>query len=212
MSRKRIYVLDTSVFLTNADSIYEYGIHDVVVPFKVLEEVDKHKKRQDGVGGQARKIIRILDELRTKGSLFDGVRIRKNHGILYAWGTEGLGTSGLPKDLNPTIPDHLIIATALTVQKLFPEKKIIMVSRDINMRVICDSIGLLTEDYLINQIVKNSESIYTGMSSHLVDDQIIDRFYEGEEIYLEVDEGVYNANQYLMLVSNANEKKTAFSP
>jgi len=209
MSRKRIYVLDTSVFLTNADSIYEYGIHDVVVPFKVLEEVDKHKKRQDGVGGQARKIIRILDELRTKGSLFDGVRIRKNHGILYAWGAEGLGTSGLPKDLNPTIPDHLIIATALTVQKQFPEKKIIMVSRDINMRVICDSIGLLTEDYLINQIVKNSESIYTGMSSHLVDDQIIDRFYEGEEIYLEADEGVYNANQYLMLVSNANEKKTA---
>ena len=188
MSRKKIYVLDTSALLTNADCIYSYGNNDLVIPFKVLEEIDKHKKRQDGVGIQSRKTIRILDELRDKSSLFNGVRIRRGHGLLHAWGTEDLRHSGLPKDLDPSIPDHLIIATALSVKNKHPSRKVIMVSRDINMRVICDALGLETEDYINNQVVKDSESIYTGFVSHLVDDRVIERFYEKEDIYLEVEE------------------------
>ena len=211
MSRKKIYVLDTSAILTNADCIYGYANNDLVIPFKVLEEIDKHKKRQDGVGIQSRKAIRIFDELRSKGSLFNGVRVRKGHGILHAWGTEGLRKSGFPKDLDPAIPDHLIIATALAVKNHHSDRKVIMVSRDINMRVICDSIGLETEDYINNQIVKDSDSIYTGFASHLVDEQIIDRFYDGEDIFLEKDEGIHYSNEYVMLVSNANEKKTALA-
>tara|TARA_Y100000034_G_scaffold132839_1_gene196804 strand:+ start:2777 stop:4117 length:1341 start_codon:yes stop_codon:yes gene_type:complete len=211
MSRKKIYVLDTSALLTNADCIYSYGNNDLIIPFKVLEEIDKHKKRQDGVGAQSRKTIRILDELRLKSSLFKGVRIRKGHGILYAWGTEGLRKSGLPKDLDPSIPDHLIIATALSVRNTYPDRKVVMVSRDINMRVICDAIGLETEDYINNQVVKDTESIYTGFVSHLVDDRTIERFYEGDDIYLEADEAKCHPNQFLMLVSNANQKKTALA-
>jgi len=176
-----------------------------------LEEIDKHKKRQDSVGTQSRKTIRILDELRTKGSLFSGVRIRKGHGLLYAWGSETLRKSGFPKDLEPSIPDHLIIATALSVKKEHPTRKVIMVSRDINMRVICDSIGLETEDYINNQIVKDSESIFTGFATHLVDDRVIERFYDGEDIYLEPEELACHPNQFLMLVSNANQKKTALA-
>jgi len=210
MSRKKIFVLDTSVFLTRADCVYGFRNHDIVVPFKVLEEIDKHKGRQDGVGSQARKIIRILDGLRAKGTLFKGIRIRKGSGLLYTWGTEKLGSAGFPKDLDSTIPDHLIVATAMAVQKEHPIRKVIMVSRDINMRVICDSVGLLTEDYIVEQAVENSESIYAGFESHLVDDAVIDRFYAKEEIFLgEEETKKYNSNQYLMLVSNANEKKTA---
>ena len=211
MSRKKIYVLDTSALLTNADCIYGYGANDLVIPFKVLEEIDKHKKRQDGVGIQSRKAIRIFDDLRSKGSLFNGVRIRKGRGLLHAWGTENLRHSGLPKDLDPSVPDHMIIATALSVKNDHPTRKVIMVSRDINMRVICDSIGLETEDYINNQIVKDSSSIYTGFTSHLVDEQIIDRFYGGEDVFIDQEEGKYYPNQYLMLVSNANEKKTALA-
>jgi PhoH-like ATPase len=211
MSRKKIYVLDTSALLTNADCIYSYGNNDLIIPFKVLEEIDKHKKRQDSVGVQSRKTIRILDELRTKASLFKGVRVRKGHGVLYAWGTEGLRESGLPKDLDPSIPDHLIIATALSVRNTHPDRKVIMVSRDINMRVICDAIGLETEDYINNQVVKDTESIYTGFFSHLVDDRTIERFYEGDDIYLEAEEARCHPNQFLMLVSNANQKKTALA-
>ena len=123
MSRKKIYVLDTSTLLTNASCIYGYGINDLVIPFKVLEEIDKHKKRQDGVGTQSRKAIRIFDDLRSRGSLFNGVRIRKGHGLLHAWGTENLRRSGLPKDLDPSVPDHMIIATALSVKNDHPDRK-----------------------------------------------------------------------------------------
>jgi len=211
MSRKKIYVIDTSVLLTNAASIYSFGNNDLVLPFKVLEEIDKHKKRQDGVGSQSRKIIRILDELRSKGSLFKGVRIRKGKGILYAWGAEAAKEGDLPEDLDKSIADHIIIATALAVKRRHPTQKIIMVSRDINMRVICDSVGLLTEDYINHQIVKNSDSIYTGFASRLVDDEIVDRFYNKEDIYLDREDANYYPNQFLMLVSSANEKKTALA-
>ena len=64
---KKNYVLDTSVYLTDAEAVYNFDNHDIFVPLKVLEEVDKHKKRQDTVGVNARKIIRILDEFRTRG-------------------------------------------------------------------------------------------------------------------------------------------------
>ena len=79
---KKIYVLDTNVFLTNSKSIFEYQNNDIIIPLKVLDEIDKHKKRQDGVGLNARSIIRILDNLRSKGNLHKGVRISRGKGIL----------------------------------------------------------------------------------------------------------------------------------
>ena len=63
---KKTYVLDTSVLLTSAVSIYSYGNNDLIIPIKVLEEIDKHKKRQDSVGSNARNVIKIFDELRKK--------------------------------------------------------------------------------------------------------------------------------------------------
>ena len=81
---KKTFLLDTSVYLTDAQAIYSYGFHDIIIPLKVLEEIDKHKKRQDGVGSNARSIIRTFDGLRERGNLNKGVRIRKGKGIAYA--------------------------------------------------------------------------------------------------------------------------------
>ena len=64
-------------------------------------------------------------------------------------------------------------------------KKVILVSRDINMRVKCDSLGIPTEDYAPNRIVAKTNELYTGFKTHLVDDQVIDQFYTGEDIFLE---------------------------
>ena len=83
---KKTYVLDTNVFLTNAKSIFEFKNNDIVIPLKVLDEIDKHKKRQDGVGLQARAIIRTLDELRSKGNLHKGVRLARGKGIISVRG------------------------------------------------------------------------------------------------------------------------------
>jgi PhoH-like ATPase len=208
MSRKKTYVLDTSVYLTNADCIYAFKNNDIHVPLKVFEEIDKHKKRQDAVGAQARKIIRIWDELRSTGSLEKGVRIRKGLGIIKAVSSSGVTKEDLPSDLDISIPDHLILATALKAQRE-STRKVILVSRDINMRVIADAIGLQSEDFQNQQIVDNSDSIFTGYSTVLVDDQTIDQFYERKDVFL--DHIDLHPNQYLMLVSNANEKKTALA-
>ena len=208
MSRKKIYVLDTSVYLTNAECIYAFKNNDIHVPLKVFEEIDKHKKRQDAVGAQARKIIRIWDELRTAGSLDKGVRIRKGLGVVKSISASGITPADLPCDLDTKIPDHLIIATALKAQRE-SDRKVVLVSRDINMRVIADAVGLTSEDFQNNQIVDTSENIFTGYSTVVVDDQTIDQFYERKDVYLER-EGLHS-NQYLMLVSNANEKKSALA-
>jgi PhoH-like ATPase len=206
MSRKKTYVLDTSVYLTNAECIYAFENNDIHVPLKVFEEIDKHKKRQDAVGAQARKIIRIWDELRHGGSLDKGVRIRKGLGVVKSISASGLTPEDLPPDLDIKIPDHLIIATALKAQRE-STRKIVLVSRDINMRVIADAVGLISEDFQNNQVVDTSENIFDGCTTVLVDDQIVDRFYERQSVYLE-GKGLF-PNQYVMLVSNANEKKTA---
>jgi PhoH-like ATPase len=206
MARKKIYVLDTSVYLTNADCIYAFENNDIHVPLKVFEEIDKHKKRQDVVGGQARKIIRLWDELRTRGAINKGVRIRKGLGVIKSISASGITQDDLPSDLDIKIPDHLIIATALKAQKE-TSTKVILVSRDINMRVIADAIGLASEDFQNDQVVDNSENIFTGFTTVLVDDQNIDNFYERKQVYLE-DKSLF-PNQYVMMVSNANAKKSA---
>ena len=210
---KKNFVLDTSVYLTDADSIFKFDNHDIFIPLKVLEEIDKHKKRQDMVGINARKIIRTLDDLRTRGSLQKGVRLDKGKGVIKVMSYESLKDSIFPADLDIRIPDHVIIATALAIREIQPRRKTVVVARDINMRVICDSIGLETQDYLSEKAITSSDELYQGFATIAVDDQIIDRFYAGEDILLEeedLDEPLYT-NEYLMMVSNANPKKSALA-
>ena len=168
MATKRNYLLDTSVCLSDSNAIYKFDNHDIFLPLKVLEEIDKHKKRQDSVGLNARNIIRSLDELRSKGSLEKGVRLGKGQGIIRVMSYELLNESGLPSDLDPNVADHIIIATAKAVQKSHPKRKTVVVSRDINMRVICDSVGLIAEDYTSEKAVNNSEDCIRDFLSFLL--------------------------------------------
>ena len=209
---KKNYVLDTSVYLTDADSLYNFGNNDIFIPLKVLEEIDKHKKRQDSVGINARKTIRSLDEMRAKGNLQKGVRLDKGKGIVKVISYEVLKDVVFPPDLDMSIPDHMIIATAMAIRE-DSTRKTVVVSRDINMRVICDSIGLLAEDYTTEKVVTCSDELYSGLAIHLVDDQVIDRFYDGDDIYIEEEDTKqeWHPNQYILMVSNANEKKTCIA-
>jgi PhoH-like ATPase len=204
---KKTYVLDTSVYLTDSNCINSFGNNDIVIPLKVLEEIDNHKKRQDSVGSQARSIIRNLDALRDKGSLSKGVRIDKGMGIVRVASYNPLC---LPDDLDLDDSDNQIIATALSEQEIAPKsRKVVVVSRDINMRVKCDALGLLTEDYQAEQVVESSEGLYTGRAEILVDEQVIDRFYAGGDISIRKEEYLLYPNQFVMLISNSNDKKTA---
>ena len=204
---KKTYVIDTSVFLSDANALYRFKNNDIIIPIKVLEEIDKHKKRQDSVGFNARLIIKHLDELRTKGSLHKGLRLGKGMGILRV----AKASSDLPKDLDFNVPDHQILSVAVHESKENEKRKVIVVSRDINMRVIADSLGLISEDYETNSIVEDKDKVYEGFAEVLVDDEFIERFYDHEEMVLEesmVKEKLY-PNQFLLLISSSNPKKSA---
>ena len=208
---KKFYVLDTSVYLTDYRAIFSYDNNDIIIPLVVLEELDNCKKRPNGVGVNARSIIRILDELREKGNFQKGIRIRKGLGLCF---TKAPDLLELPPGFSSTVADHQIIATALTIKKEFPERKVIVASNDINLRIKCDAVGLNAEGYKSEKVIKTAHELYSGFAKVLVDDQIIDRFYAGEQIFLSdaVDEKpeLY-ANQFVMLVSSSNEKKTAIT-
>jgi PhoH-like ATPase len=205
---KKIYMLDTNVLLTSANSLFSFKNNDIIIPLKVIEEIDKHKKRQDGVGVNARNTIRVLDSLREKGNLHKGVRLGRGMGILSI---KGFNSDDLPKEFSLEDADNQIICTAITHKKEVGRKKVIVVSRDINMRIKCDSLEILCEDYTTEQVVESTEDLYTGFKEHLVDDQTVDQFYQEEEIYLEEEEIKLNNNQFVMLVSNQNDKKTALA-
>lgn len=208
---KKVYVIDTNVFLSDFNAVYAFQDNDIVVPLKVLEEIDKHKKRQDGVGANARQVIRIFDGLREKGQLDKGVKIGGRKGTLIV---RDFGNYKLPSEMSMQDPDNQILATVLNL--MWEEDKegqlnreVYLVSQDINMRVKADALGIQAQDYTTNKIVEMKEEIYTGFTSHLVDDAMIDRFYGGERMFLEEKDIKLHPNQYVMLVSNANEKKTA---
>ena len=201
---KKIFVLDTNVLLTDSNSILNFDDGDIAIPLKVLDEIDKHKKRQDSVGVHARNTIRKLDELRSQGNLFEGVELEGNKVFV-----KGFDPFKLPDDLDVENPDNQIIATALSLKEDNKKSKVIMVSRDINMRVKCDALSIDCEDYSNDQVVDDIEGLYTGLTEHLVDDQIIDSVYKDESVYLDEDEIKVEPNQFVMLISNSNDKKTA---
>ena len=147
------------------------------------------------------------------GSLQKGVRLGKGKGILKVMTYEDAEKAEFPEDLTKSVPDHIIIATGLYISAQYPRRKTILISNDINMRVICDSLGLMSQDYTSEEAVHSSDELYDGFSNILVDDQLIDLFYADEKIYLDefdCTEPMF-PNQYLLLTSNSNPKKTCLA-
>ena len=206
----KVYIIDTSVCLTDSSCIYHYGSDNIIIPMKVLEEIDKHKKRQDSVGANARSIIREFDILREKGSLQDGVSLGEGKGTLYV---SRVPITRIPEDLNKADADHIIMTAALIEKEDNPDKDVRLVSRDINMRVMTDSLGIESEDYVENQVISSQSDLYTGMSNLRVDDHLIEEIYSsGHYIPDEGDELTFSLpNQCYVLKSLLEPKKSVLA-
>jgi PhoH-like ATPase len=213
MAKKNL-IIDTNVFLSDSDCFEKFENNDLFIPIKVLEELDKHKTRQDSVGFHARQAIKKFDALRTSGSLSKGVRLGKGLGVLRFVKACEIALEKLPRGLSHKSSDNLILAAALAIKDEFPKRKCIVVSQDVNMRVIADALGLLTEDYISSQVVSSRDVIFEGFTKFLVDDFMVDEFYDKQPVWLYEEDAaeqgiVLYPNQYVMLVSVENEKKTA---
>lgn len=215
MAKKNL-IIDTNVFLSDSECFEKFQNNDLFVPIKVLEELDKHKTRQDSVGFHARQAIKRFDALRASGSLSKGVKLGKGLGTLRFVKAEELVTEELPQGLSHKSSDNLILAAALAIKAENPKRKCIVVSQDVNMRVIADALGLLTEDYISSQVVSSRDVIYEGFTKFLVDDFMVEEFYDKEDVWLYEEDAaeqkiVLFPNQFVMLVSVENEKKTAIA-
>lgn len=215
MAKKNL-IIDTNVFLSDSDCFEKFENNDLFVPIKVLEELDKHKTRQDSVGFHARRSIKRFDALRASGTLSKGVRLGKGLGVLRFVKAEELALDELPMGLSHKSSDNLILAGALAIKAENPKRKTVVVSQDVNMRVIADALGLLTEDYISSQVVDSRDVIFEGFTKFLVDDIDIDEFYDKQDVYLYEEDATeqkikLHPNEFVMMVSVENEKKTALA-
>ena len=213
MAKKNL-IIDTNVFLSDSECFEKFENNDLFIPIKVLEELDKHKTRQDSVGFHARQAIKRFDSLRASGTLSKGVRLGKGLGVLRFVKASENALEELPQGLSHKSSDNLILAAAIAIKAEFPKRKTIVVSQDVNMRVIADALGLQTEDYVSTQVVSSRDVIFEGFTKFLVDDFMVDEFYEKQPVWLYEEDAaeqdiVLFPNQYVMLVSVENEKKTA---
>lgn len=168
------FIIDSNVFLHDPNCFKSFQNSELVIPLPVLDELDKIKNRPDEIGRNARVVVRFLDGLRAYGSLNQGIqydtvfiRVELNH-------QEHI--SGLNKSI-----DNRIISVALGLQK--EGKSVKVISKDINLRVKCDALGIVAEDYTTDKMAEVPDSIYSGLMVKEVSPIIINEFYEGKLEY-----------------------------
>ena len=174
--QKKIFVLDTSVILYNHNSIYSFDDNDVAIPITVLEELDNFKKGNDTKNFEAREFIREMDRLSGDFILTEWLPLGGKLGR-FKVEMNGKGLLDAVQILGEDKADHRIINSALALSKDNPDKKVVLVTKDINLRLKAKSLNLHSEDFQTGKI-KNVEELYTGKSIiNGVDVSVIDQIY-----------------------------------
>ncbi|MFZ9980827.1 MAG: PhoH family protein [Cyclobacteriaceae bacterium] len=160
---KKIFVLDTSVIIFEHNSILNFAEHDIVIPITVLEELDNFKKGNDTKNFEAREFIRLLDKL-AKGQMlhqWNPLNGKDKGKFRVIMETGGDGVIDASRIFNEDKADHRILNCALKAQADEKQRKVILVSKDINLRLKAKSLGLLAEDYTTGK-VQNISDLYSG--------------------------------------------------
>ncbi|MDR1952268.1 MAG: PhoH family protein [Elusimicrobiota bacterium] len=197
----KTFVLDTNVLLHDPDAMFSFGDNKVVIPMTVIEELDLFKKLNDERGRNARLISRKLDSLRIKGKLSLGVEI-KHGGILKIEMLQG--NADLPKDFSTDKTDNTILSIALQLKK--KRERVIFITKDINLRIKCEMLGLETQDY--EKLKVNVDELYTGWREFKVPESIIDQFYKDRKLLIKTE--LY-PNELVWLKDEAASSKSALA-
>ncbi len=176
-STKKIFVLDTNVILHDSSCVNQFQEHDVVVPVTVLEELDHFKKGSEMIHFHAREFLRTLDSLSGDRIFNDGMKLGPNRGRLILR-LEQPFHPDLAMNFATSKPDHHILNIAYHLSKEHPKQQVILVTKDVNLRMKAKSIGLIAQDYTTDH-VKNVETLYTGKrTEENVNAGLIKRMYE----------------------------------
>jgi PhoH-like ATPase len=199
------YILDTNVLLHDPNSILAFKGNNVLIPIEVIEEIDRFKRESSELGQNARTVSRTLDAFRAKGHLNKGVKL-ENGGMLRIVFHENNGQNGSPFGNNTV--DSRIVGLSLAVHKAEPKVPAILVTKDINLRIKADTLGLAAEDYETDRVLLTE--LYTGMIEITVSAEKMSRFRVEGELDLN-GHGTYFPNEYCTLVEEINTKRTALT-
>lgn len=175
---RKLFVLDTNVVLHDARCIQNFDEHDVIIPITVLEEIDKFKRGNEDIHFQARQFMRALDSM--TGPVLDETGVSRGEGlgnlrVVWMPNIESEIQSAFMSD----VADHRILNSAVRLQKENPEASVVLVSKDINLRMKARSMGLVAEDYEADK-VSGAEGMYVGRRT--IDNvacEEIEPFFEG---------------------------------
>jgi PhoH-like ATPase len=196
------FVLDTNVLLHNPSAIFMFADNEVVIPFDVIEELDKFKTNSDDLGRNARTVIRHLDSLRRKGNLANGVKLNGGGGSLRVV-LDGDQTA-CPM-LTANTPDNRIICCAYALHT--QGKRVVFITKDINARIKSDAMGLVTEDFEAQKV--DFEKLYTGWREMNVSSDVIDKLFSAKQVQVEIEKPY--ANEFVLLKDQIDPSHTAIA-
>ncbi|HPN31704.1 MAG TPA: PhoH family protein [bacterium] len=200
---QKIFILDTNVLLHDADSIFKFSDNIVVIPVVVLEELDTFKKRMDEVGKNCRVASRTLDELRNGGTkLSDGAKL-PNGGLLKVM-LSAPNLDNLPPELRTVSADNRILSLA----KLLKESgnNVILISKDLNMRLKADALDIQAEDYEVNKV--KIEELYSGVTKISLNQQQFETLKNNRKI--QYDSNELYCNQCIIITSELRESEVLY--
>jgi PhoH-like ATPase len=201
------YILDTNVLLHDPNSLLNFDDNHVVIPIEVIEEIDRFKRESSELGQNARQVSRMLDGFRGEGSLSEGVQLPNGGKLKVAFQKNGNG-NGDSHVVNGNSVDNRILLLASGIQKAQPKNPTILVSKDINLRIKADALGLQAEDYENDRV--HIQDLYTGMIELAVGPEKMAAFRANGE--LEVNGGKkYFPNEFCTLIDETNPKKAALT-
>lgn len=180
----KIFVLDTNVLMHDPSCLFRFEEHDVFLPIMTLEELDNHKKGMSEIARNARQASRTLDELLAGEDvdIEEGIDLRAPSGKL-ASGHLYLQTEAISAELPQGLPtskvDNQILSVVIHLQKKFPKRPVILVSKDINMRIKSRALNLLAEDYFNDKVLEDTDILYSG--TRALPDNFWDKHGKGME-------------------------------
>jgi PhoH-like ATPase len=194
----KCFVLDTNVLLHNAAALTSFGDNDIILPMKVLDELDNFKSHNDELGRNSRLAIRTIDKLRDGGGLREGVKLPKA-GRLFV-----LSSPPLPAELGleQGEADNRILATAYVLKQ--EGRRVVFVSKDINARVKADALGLVARDFEKQKV--HFDELFTGWRRLAVAREVVDGFFE-RKFWEPTQDGLVH-NEFVMFEDETDPKHT----
>jgi PhoH-like ATPase len=205
---KKIFILDTNILLNDPKSIFAFEDNDVIIPITCIEEIDKFKRDQNGRGRNARTISRIFDRLRLRAdqSLSKGV-VLENGGLLrIELGWSAIRSYPYRSDSNLS-NDERILAVALEAKTNPKELPVVLLSRDTNLRIRANAMGIDAQDYISDHT--DIEALYTGLKEVFISGERIEKLYQEGE--LDMPEGRFFRNEYILLHNEENPVRTGLA-